>query len=115
MRFIYPTPGTRVPSRKFSLQIAVDNFRLVRANQAPRPGEGHLHVFIDVPHTEIGEGQLIPLDQPQKYLHIGAPPYDRRSIELAPGVHTLTAVMADSAHLKILRPAPVSVTFLVQE
>jgi|GEM_PF-2322605 len=113
IRFIYPQQGVRVPSTQFTVQLAVRNFRLVRP-AAPRPGEGHLHLFINVPASDIPDGQIIPLDQKDKYIHLGAPPFTSRVLTLPPGVHTLTAVMADGLHAKLAVPAPVSVTFLVQ-
>jgi len=113
MRFIYPQQGVRVPSTEFIVQLQVRNFRLVRPG-APKPGEGHLHLFINVPASDIPDGQIIPLDQKDKYIHLGAPPFTSRTITLPPGVHTLTAVMADGLHAKLAIPIPVSVTFLVQ-
>jgi len=113
MRFIYPQQGVRVPSTEFTVQLQVRNFRLVRPG-APKPGEGHLHLFINVPASDIPDGQIIPLDQKDKYIHLGAPPFTSRTITLPPGVHTLTAVMADGLHAKLALPSPVSVTFLVQ-
>jgi|YNPBryunderm2012_1023409.scaffolds.fasta_scaffold02223_10 hypothetical protein len=113
IQFVYPRQGVRVPSTQFTVQLAVRNFRLVRP-AAPRPGEGHLHLFINVPASDIPDGQIIPLDQKDKYIHLGAPPFTSRVLTLPPGVHTLTAVMADGLHAKLAVPIPVSVTFLVQ-
>jgi hypothetical protein len=112
MTWVYPTEGTRVPDRDVPLQVAVRNFSLLRAG-APRPNEGHLHFFIDVPADSIADGQLIPTDQADKYVHAGAPPFNTRTVALTPGVHTVTAVMGDGAHNKLAVPAPVSVTFIV--
>jgi hypothetical protein len=114
MRFVYPEPGARVPMGDVAVQVRVRNFNLVRGNTSPRAREGHLHFFINTPADEIADGQVIPLDQPDKFVHAGAPPFNTRTISLPPGVHTLTAVMGDSAHLKLAEPAPVSVTFFVQ-
>ncbi|GIV84348.1 MAG: hypothetical protein KatS3mg052_1355 [Candidatus Roseilinea sp.] len=113
MRIVYPQPGVRVPEAKVPIQVEVRNFRLVRPGP-PRPGEGHLHLFIDVPASAIADGQIIPLDQTDKYVHMGAPPFATRTLTLSPGVHTITAVMADGLHAKLPIPAPVSVTFFVQ-
>lgn len=113
MRIVYPEPGVRVPEAKVPIHVEVRNFRLVRPG-APRPGEGHLHLFIDVPANSIADGQIIPLDQTDKYVHMGAPPFNTRTLSLSPGVHTITAVMADGTHAKLPTPAPVSVTFFVQ-
>ncbi len=53
------------------------------------------------------------MGQPQ-FVHMGAPPFAEREIELTPGVHTITAVTGDNTHAKLSVPPPVSVTFLVQ-
>jgi len=113
VQFVYPRSGVRVPSTQFTVQLAVRNFRLVRPG-APRAGEGHLHLFINVPANDVPDGQIIPLDQKDKYIHLGAPPFTSRVLTLPPGVHTLTAVMADGLHTKLPVPVPVSVTFFVQ-
>lgn len=113
MRIVYPAQGARVPSTQVPIQVDVRNFRLVRPGP-PQPGEGHLHLFIDVPADAIAVGEIIPLDQTDKYLHMGAPPFTTRTLTLTPGVHTVTAVMADGLHAKLAVPVPVSVTFLVQ-
>ena len=113
MRIVYPEQGARVSSAQVSVQVEVRNFRLVRPG-APKPGEGHLHLFIDVPASAIADGQIIPLDQTDKYVHMGAPPFTTRTLTLSPGVHTITAVMADGTHAKLPIPRPVSVTFFVQ-
>lgn len=113
MRFVYPTSGVRVPESRVPIQVEVRNFRLVRPG-APQPGEGHLHLFIDVPASAIADGEIIPLDQTDKYVHMGAPPFTTRTLTLSPGIHTITAVMADGLHAKLPTPAPVSVTFFVQ-
>jgi len=113
MRIVYPQQGARVPSAQVSVQVEVRNFRLVRPG-APRPGEGHLHFFIDVPASAVADGQIIPLDQTDKFVHLGAPPFTARTLTLSPGVHTITAVMADGTHAKLPTPRPVSVTFFLQ-
>ena len=114
IRFIYPDQGVRVPETSVLVQVAVRNFNLVRANQAARVGEGHVHFFIDMPASSIADGAMIPLDQPKAYIHVGVPPLTTRTLTLAPGLHTITAVVADSTHMKLASPAPVSVTFFVQ-
>jgi len=113
MRIVYPGQGARVPSAQVSVQVEVRNFRLVRPG-APRPGEGHLHFFIDVPASAVADGEIIPLDQTDKFVHLGTPPFTTRTLTLSPGIHTITAVMADGTHAKLPIPRPVSVTFFAQ-
>ncbi|MCS7324964.1 MAG: DUF4399 domain-containing protein [Anaerolineae bacterium] len=112
MRFLSPMNGMRVESTKVLVRVEVQNFRLVRPG-APRPGEGHLHLFIDVPASAVPDGEIIPTGKPE-FVHMGTPPFAERVIELTPGVHTITAVMGDNTHAKLSVPPPVSVTFLVQ-
>jgi hypothetical protein len=42
------------------------------------------------------------------------PPFNAQTIELQPGVRTITAVMVDAQGNKLPQPAPVSVTVFVQ-
>ncbi|WP_169237519.1 hypothetical protein [Candidatus Roseilinea sp. NK_OTU-006] len=60
-------------------------FRLVWPG-LPQPGEGHLHLFIGVPASAIADGQIIPLDQTDKYVHMGAPPFTTRTLALLPDI-----------------------------
>ena len=94
IRFVYPDQGVRVPETNVPVQVAISNFNLVRANQAARAGEGHVHFFIDVPASSIADGAMIPLDKPKLYVHAGASPLTTRTLTLAPGLHTIMAVIA---------------------
>ena len=73
-----------------------------------------MHFFIDAPASSVPVGQAVPLDQPGSYVHAGKAPFTSREIELAPGKHTITVVMADAAHVVVAEPEPVSVTVLVE-
>ena len=81
---------------------------------APKDGEGHIHFFIDVPASSVAVGQVIPTDQPTKYIHAGKTPYTNREVDLTPGQHTITVVAANAAHQALAVPAPVSVSFTVK-
>lgn len=113
IKIVYPQQGARVESTKASIQVEVKNWRLVNANQDVHEGEGHIHFFIDTPASAVPVGQLIPTDKPAQYVHVGKPPLVTRTLELAPGVHTVTVVMGNSHHEALAAPAPVSVTFEV--
>lgn len=114
LRIVYPEQGARVPVTPVPISVDVRNFRLVNPGLAPRANEGLVHFFIDVPADSIADGQAIPLNQLDKYAAAGPGNLRSRVIPLQPGVHTITAVMADSAGNKLPQPAPVSVTFFVQ-
>ena len=113
IKILYPVQGAHVDGTRVSIQAEVKNWQLVKANQPAQPSQGHLHLFIDVPASSVAVGQVIPTDKPQQYVHMGAPPFGSRTIELAPGVHTVTVVMGDSLHGMLDNPAPASVTFVV--
>jgi hypothetical protein len=114
MRVVSPAAGATVKGPKVKVEVAVDGFKLVPANQAPVANEGHLHFFIDVPASSVAVGQVIPLDQPQTYVHAGKEPFTSRELELAPGKHTITVVAANAAHVVVDQPAPVSVEVTVE-
>jgi hypothetical protein len=69
--------------------------------------------FIDTPANAVNDGQPIPND-PQKFVPASVPPFNAQTIELQPGVRTITAVMVDAQGNKLPQPAPVSVTVFVQ-
>jgi hypothetical protein len=114
MRIVSPAPGAAVKGPKVNVEVAVDGFKLVPANQAPLANEGHLHFFVDVPASSVPVGQVVPLDQAKTYVHAGKEPFTSRELELAPGKHTITVVAANAAHLVVERPAPISVEVTVE-
>src|SRR5688572_3617760 len=71
MRIVSPAPGAAVKGPKVNVEVAVDGFKLVPANQAPLANEGHLHFFVDVPASSVPVGQVVPLDQAKTYVHAG--------------------------------------------
>jgi hypothetical protein len=111
IRVTSPVQGAQVG--KVLITAEVDNWQLVNANQAPKAGEGHLHFFVDVPASSVADGQVIPTDKPESYVHAGKAPFGSREIALKPGTHTVVVVMGDSEHKKLASPEPVSITFLV--
>ena len=114
MRITAPVDGSKVKGPKITFEVAVDGYTLTTANQVAKEGEGHLHFFIDVPASSVPVGQGIPLDQPKAYVHAGKEPFTSRALELAPGKHTITVVMANSVHQVVAQPQPVSVTVEVE-
>lgn len=114
LRVVSPKKRATVAGPKVMIEVRVKGLRLVDAGTPLKPGEGHLHFFIDVPASNVKVGAMIPLDTTSRYVHAGKEPYDRREIELAPGRHTITVVAANSGHLRLAQPKPVSVTFTVK-
>lgn len=114
MRLLSPAPDARLPAGKVKIDVEVRGYTLVAANAPVKAGEGHLHFFIDAPASSVPAGQFVPLDQPKTYVHAGKAPFTSREIELAPGKHTITVVMADAAHVVVAEPEPLSVTVLVE-
>ena len=113
MRITSPPANVALAGPKVKIEVEVTGLSLVDANIAPKDGEGHLHFFIDTPASAVPAGQVIPTDQPTKFVHAGKAPYTNREIELTKGQHTITVVAANAAHVVLATPAPVSVTFLV--
>ncbi|MBP7601347.1 MAG: DUF4399 domain-containing protein, partial [Thermoflexales bacterium] len=77
-------------------------------------GEGHVHFFVDTPASTVPVGKVVPLDQANVYVHAGKEPFTSRELELSPGRHTITVVMADAAHIVVGQPQPASVTIDVE-
>lgn len=91
------------------VEVEVENFELVEAGTEPAEGEGHVHLIVDGDEPEAGD------TLGDDAIHLGAEPFDSREVELEPGEHTVTAVLADSAH-EVLDPvASDEVTFTVEE
>ena len=109
-----PKARSTVAGPKVAIKVSVKGYKLVAAGSPIADGEGHLHFFIDVPASSIKEGEMIPLDQPTKYMHAGKEPFDSRELDLAPGKHTITAVMANSGHLRAAGVPSAKVTFTVK-
>ncbi len=113
IKIVSPAANATLTGPKVKVEVEVTGLTLVDANIAPKDGEGHLHFFIDTPASAVPVGQVIPLDQPTKFVHAGKAPYTNRELELAKGQHTITVVAANAAHVALAAPAPVSVTFAV--
>jgi hypothetical protein len=99
--FASPAEGSTVTGPKVEVKLKIENFKTVAAGSPVAAGEGHAHIFID--REPVAAGTAIPTDQ-QNIVHLGAAPFDTRTIDLQPGRHTLNAQLADSSH-KALTPA----------
>lgn len=80
-------------------------------------GSGHHHVLIDLDESEremfTSPGNAIPKDVEPRYLHIGDGS-GCTEIELLPGQHTLTAVVADGGHVTLDPSVHADVTVMVE-
>ncbi len=114
MTIVAPANGAKVKGPKVKVDIDVKGFKLVLANKAPVAGEGHIHFFVDTPASTVPVGKVVPLDQANVYVHAGKEPFNSRELELTPGRHTITIVMADAAHIVVAQPQPVSISIDVE-
>ena len=114
MSIVSPAAGAKVKGPKVTVTVDVRSFKLVPANQLPVAGEGHIHFFVDAPASTVPVGKVVPLDQANVYVHAGKEPFTSRELELSPGRHTITVVMADAAHIVVSQPQPASVTIDVE-
>lgn len=114
MSIVSPAADAKVKGPKVTIMVDVKGFKLVPANQASVAGEGHVHFFVDTPASTVPVGKVVPLDQANVYVHAGKEPFTSRELELSPGRHTITVVMADAAHIVVGQPQPASVTIDVE-
>ncbi|MEO7703270.1 MAG: DUF4399 domain-containing protein [Thermoflexales bacterium] len=114
MAIVSPANGAKVKGPKVTVIVDAKGFKLVPANQAPVAGEGHIHFFVDAPASTVPVGQVVPLDRASVYIHAGKDPFNSRELELTPGRHTITVVMADAAHIVVAQPQPVSISIDVE-
>lgn len=93
--FVEPPGDARVAGPSVAVVLAVEGATLAPAGSEVKPGEGHLHVYVD--RAPADAGTPIPVDQPD-VVHLGKPPFDARSIQLPDGKRTLTAQLGDASH-----------------
>lgn len=99
------------------------NVCLEAANVAIEPsgevhdGAGHFHVLVDLTDAERTEfampGVAISKDVDPRFVHLGDGG-SCKELPLDPGEHTLTAVVADGAHVTLDPPVMANVTITVQ-
>jgi hypothetical protein len=107
--FVTPQDGTTVAG-PVEVAIAVNNFTLVPAGSQTKDGLGHAHVLVDT--EPPAPRSFLPTNDPS-IIHMGAPPFETRAIDLSPGQHTLYAVLGDSDHLVVANQQPAKVTITV--
>ncbi|GAC1534306.1 MAG: hypothetical protein NVS4B8_24050 [Herpetosiphon sp.] len=112
LRIESPKNGETIKGSSVKVDVRVQDFKLVDANPTVKPGEGHLHFYIDQPADSIAVGKPIPADP--AHIHAGKAPYTSRDLTLNTGQHTITAVMGDSNHVVLASPAPQTITVNVK-
>jgi hypothetical protein len=91
VHFVSPENGAQLKS-PVALKFEATGIKTVPAG-AVEAGAGHHHVIIDT--TPPSEGEVIPTDA--QHLHFGKAQTEA-TVELQPGLHTLTLQFADGLH-----------------
>ncbi|MDY7105564.1 MAG: DUF4399 domain-containing protein, partial [Actinomycetota bacterium] len=86
-----PADGSTV-SGEVTVQLAVQDFTLEPAGLA-QDGYGHLHLMIDTDCVDVGS--TVPRDD--QHIHLGDGS-SSRTLDLAPGEHTICAQAGDGIH-----------------
>lgn len=89
----------------------------IAASGEVHEGEGHHHVLVDLTAEERASyatpGVAIPKDVDPRLVHLGDGG-TCKELELEPGEHTLTAVVADGGHVTLDPPVMADVTITVE-
>ncbi len=93
--FVEPADGASAAS-PLKVVMAAENFVIEPASDVVAEGRGHLHIMVDTPCVEAGQG--IPKDE--THLHYGKGQLEAE-LELAPGQHTLCLQAADGLHVAL--------------
>ena len=92
--FVRLAEGATV-STPLNIKLAAENFTVEPAGEV-NPDAGHLHIMIDEPCVEPGQG--VPKDE--AHLHDGQGQLEAE-LTLAPGAHTLCLQAADGNHVAL--------------
>ena len=93
--FVEPADGATVAS-PLKVVMAAEDFIVEPASEIVTEGRGHLHIMVDTPCVEAGQG--VPKDE--THLHYGKGQLEAE-LELAPGAHTLCLQAADGLHVAL--------------
>jgi len=93
---VAPFDGDTVTGSDLQVDLAVENLTLAPAG-TDSAGTGHLHLFIDHDLSPVGE--VIPTGD--GIVHLGKAQTGHLFEGLAPGEHTIVAVIGDWAHVRI--------------
>ena len=105
--FKYPEDGATVGSPVY-IEMGVEGMEIEPAGEV-KEGYGHHHILINQTHWPVGE--VIPMSDTT--IHYGKGQTDT-SLELAPGVYTLTLQFADGVHASYGPPMAASIKVTVE-
>lgn len=105
--FKYPADGATVPSPVY-IEMGVSGMQVEPAG-AVKEGYGHHHVLINQPNWP--EGTVIPMSD--STIHFGKGQTDT-TLELDPGVYTLSLQFADGVHSSYGEKMAASITVTVE-
>lgn len=80
----------------FTLTLETRNVE-IRPAGTDEPGTGHHHLFVDRDLTPVGE----PIPTEQGIIHLGLAQTEYVFENLAPGEHTIVAVLGDYQHVRL--------------
>ncbi len=92
--FVGLTEGAKVSS-PLQVAMAAEDFTVEAAGEV-KPGAGHLHIMVDEPCVDPGQG--VPKDE--THLHYGKGQLEAELV-LAPGNHSLCLQAADGNHVAL--------------
>ncbi|MBI4788268.1 MAG: DUF4399 domain-containing protein [Chloroflexi bacterium] len=96
VKVVSPADGSTI-GNPLIVKMAVAGLQIIPAATPSGPGQGHLHVLVDVDTPPVG--QAIPKDD--SHFHLGDGKDELTLKELTPGNHKLTAVFANSNHVVV--------------
>jgi hypothetical protein len=110
--FIYPEDGQTLTS-PFAVKFGLIGMNVRPALEDIKDKKsGHHHILIDHPHGFIEEGIPVPADA--NHIHYGKGEIST-TLNLSPGVHTLSMQFADGAHLSYGKRMATTITVTVTE
>lgn len=94
IHFVTPSDKAEV-AQSFPVEFKVDDMTIEKAG-VMKKGTGHHHLIVD--GSPIPAGKIVPKDE--THLHFGDGSA-KTTLNLKPGVHTLTLQFADGAHISL--------------
>jgi hypothetical protein len=106
---VSPGVGETVSGPSVRVELAVENIAL-RPAGVDEPASGHLHLFIDRDLTPAG----VVIPNEDGIVHLGKAQTEHLLEGLAPGEHTVIAVLGDYLHIRIANARTDTVHFSVR-
>lgn len=111
VQILEPIAGAVVPGPNVPVRLGASGVEIAPATDQ-RPGRGHHHLFVDREVTPLSD--TIPAGV-TGIIHLGRAQTEFTLEGLAPGDHTVIAVLADWAHVPLNPPAMDTVRFTVRQ